>query len=220
MTELTLLAILLVLILIFKILRSWLSLISKEKYFESDSFEQGIETVITLRQKDNFTEKMSLTTIGFSKRFEVSVIFETLSLFGKEEDSIFYNGEISIIAYENAKDLISDNSGFIVKIKCMKEALVNTSMIELICTKEGYEFLQNQLKINKLITLSAHNCKKFNGNGMEEFLIRGRKIDINLEDTYQSTNSLKRFIKRYEKNPDLLKNSSLIDWLEHYKCTV
>jgi hypothetical protein len=203
------------------ILRSWLPLISKEKYFKSDSFERGIETVIiTLRQKDNFTEKMSLTTVGFSKRFEVSVIFETLSLFGKEEDSIFYNGEISIIAYENAKYLITDDSGFIVKIKCMKEALVSTSMIELICTKEGYEFLQNQLKINKLITLSADNCKKFNGNGMEEFLIRGRKIDINLEDTYRSTNSLKRFIKRYEKNPDLLKNSSLIDWLEHYKCTV
>ena len=217
MTELTLVAILLVLILIFMILRSWLPLISKVKYFTSDSFEQRIDTDITLRQNEDFVEEISLTTIGLSKRFELNVIFETSYLFGKEEDSNFYYGQLNIVTYENAKDLINDDSGFIVKIKCMKQALESTSLIELVCTKEGYEFLKDQLKINKLITLTVDNGKKFAGNGMEEFLIRGRKIDINLENTYRSTNSLNRFIKRYEKNPELLKNSYLLSWLENYK---
>ena len=217
MTELTLIAILLVLILIFMILRSWLPLISKVKYFNSDSFEQRIDTDITLRKEENIKEEFSLTTIGLSKRFELSVIFETSYLLSKEDDSNFYYGQLDVVTYENARDLINDDSGFIVKIKCMKERLESTSLIELICTNESYEFLKNKIKKNNLMTLSINNGKKFNGNGMEEFLIKGRKIDINLENTYRSTNSLNRFIKRYEKNPELLKNSYLSSWLEHYK---
>jgi hypothetical protein len=138
-------------------------------------------------------------------------------MFSKEEDSNFYYGELVVITYENAKDLINDDSGFIVKIKCMKESLEGTSLIEIICTNEGYEFLKNKIKNNKLMALSINDGNKFNASGMEDFVIRGRKIEINLENFYGSTFSLKRFVKRYEKNPELLKNSYLQSWLENYK---
>ena len=73
------------------------------------------------------------------------------------------------------------------------------------------------MKSNALMSLEASNSKIFRIKGDNHFNIKGRIVNINMENSFESTNSLRRFIKKYIGNPEALKNSYLNDWFEHNK---
>lgn len=216
MLELTLFAIFTVLVLIFLLLRSWLPLLSKFRNFNNDISEQTINAVITIRKKEITDETISFTSIGLSKKFEISVLFETSNFLGKNDDSKFYYAELNIMTYENSEYFINKNGGFLVTINCFGDGINAVSNIFLICTENAFQFLKKSIQTNELMTLSVVNGKRFSPTGMEDFKIKGRNVEVNLENAEQSVGSLRRFVKRYKSNPSELKDSYLSDWLKSY----
>jgi hypothetical protein len=218
MFEITTIAILLVLILMFLMLRSWLPLLSNNISIINDPLEQGMmDAFITIKKEQEIEENYSITSFGLSKNFELNVMFEIFGFFGNGENSKFFYGNLKVFTYENVKDCILDDKGFIMSIKCMDDDITNQSNINLICTNETYEFIKNKIKLNDLMSMRIEDGKRFDPRGMEKFIIKSRKIKLNFENTFECTNSLKRFINRYENNPGLLKNIYLNAWLDQYK---
>ncbi len=216
MLELTLFAILIVLVLIFLLLRSWLPLFSKFRNFNNDTNEQLIEGVITIRKKEINNEKISFTLIGLSKKFDTDVLFEASYVLGKKEDSKFYYAELNVMTYENSEYLINENEGFLVTINCFEKGVNAISNIYLICSENAYQFLKKSIQTNELMTLSVVNGKKISTSGMKDFKIKGRNVEVNLENSEESISSLRRFVKRYKSNPSELRDSYLSDWLNSY----
>jgi hypothetical protein len=199
-------------------LRSWLPLLSNNIYIIKNPFEKGMmDAYITIRKKYEIDEDYSITSLGLSKNFDLNVLFEISGFLGGGENSKFFDGDLKIITYENVKDYMREDQGFVIRIKCMGEDVNTQSNSDLICTNEVYEFIKNKVKTTDVMSMKILNGKRFDPHGMEKFVIKSRTIKLNFEDTFESTNSLKRFVKRYEKNPELLKNSYLSSWLEHYK---
>jgi hypothetical protein len=218
MFEITTIAILLILILMFMMLRSWLPILSNKIFFTNDLTERGMVHIsITIRKINEINEEFFITSLGLSKNFKLNVLFEIFGYFDNEENSKFFYGDLKVITYENVKDFIREDKGFITSIMCMDDNVSNQSNIYLICTNESYEFIKNKIKINDLMSMSIDDGMRFDPIGLEKFIVKSRKVKLNFENTFECSNSLERFINRYENNPELLKNIYLKSWLEQYK---
>jgi hypothetical protein len=220
MIELILLANLFVLILVLMMLRTWLPLLKKTNYLSSRSSGKQIEAIITIPQSTNIQEQFSITPIGFSKKFEQSVILEMFKSFSEIEKSTFHHATLSFVFFENAFDLVKENSGFVVDIRCFEDSTKSSSYIEILCDQLTYEFLKDQIQINATLSLSLRDAEIFERSGLEDFAVKSRKIDINLENSEASVSSLRRFIKRFNGNPELLTDSYLEGWYKKYKDSV
>lgn len=220
MIELILLANLFVLILVLMILRTWLPLLKKTNYFSSRSSGKKTEAIITIPQSTNIQEQFSITPIGFSRKFEQSVILEMFKSFSGIEKSTFHDATISFVFFENAFDLVKENSGFVVDIRCFEDSTKSSSHIEILCDQLTYDFLKDQIQINATLSLSLRDTEIFERSGLEDFAVKSRKIDINLENSEASVSSLRRFIKRFNGNPELLTDSYLEGWYKKYKDSV
>jgi hypothetical protein len=217
MIELILIAIFLALILIIMMLKAWLPRMSHTWYINSDTYEQRIDVVVTLRGTEVVDESYSITSLGLSKNFKVFVLFETSYLFSKDEDRNYHHGELTVMSIENSNSLQHQDEGFVIQFNDVKDKPEGTSSISLLCTNDSYDFLKSLLRSNSLITLEASNSKIFRIKGDNHFIIKGRVINMNMENSYRSTNSLRRFIKKYSANTEALNDSYLNDWFKEYK---
>ena len=220
MIELILLANLFVLILVLMMLRTWLPLLKKTNYFRSRSSGKKTEAIITIPQSTSIQEQFCITPIGLSKKFEQNVILETFNSFGEVEKSIFRYATLVFVFYENAFDLVKENSGFVVEIRCFEDPIKSGSHIELVCDQLTYDFLKTQNQTNEILSLYLRDAERFERSGLEDFIVKSRKIDINLESSEASVASLRRFIERFNENPELLTDSYLEGWHKKYKDSV
>jgi hypothetical protein len=221
MIELTLMANLVVLLLIFLMMRTWLPLLKKKtSYLSRSDLVKETEVIITIPQSAQIQEQYSISPNGLSKKFENSVIVETFDSFDKTEESQFLDATLSTSSFINAFDLIMDEGGFIINIRCIKNAKMCSAYIDLICDQQSYEFLKKQIQLNVTLSLALRNAERFQRSGQEDFVVKGKAIEINLEQSEASLSSLRRFIKRYDGKVHQLSNSYLEGWYKKYKDTV
>ena len=217
MTEILLATVLITLLLIFLLLKSWLPKIAKYTFINYDNYEQRIDAEITIKKQQEFDEDFTISSLGLSKKINLDVMLETMYFMDHEDKSKYFHAELRIYTFEKIEELISDENGYIVKIKYNNSRIDNSSTIDLFCSNESYEFMKKQINENSLLNLHIENGKQIKNKESENILIKAKNIKLNYEDSFRSINSLKRFIKRYKNNYKIIENSYLLYWLEDFK---